>query len=462
MLIDSGASCSIVYSETLHKNEYVDEYASKIKGICGSIKTIGKSSLNVYIGGSVFQHEFLVTSKFNDEVDGLIGSDFLTKYKANIDYQKFLVSFLKENKRICVQLESSHECFHTVPARCEIIKKFPVRMKCDSVIFPEEITEGVYVAGTVGRPKDGMIPVRLLNTKDKEVIIKNYTPRVDTLENYNFCKFGDNRVMSVERVERVLDTINFESLKKDERTSIEKICAKYADVFHLKDEPLTIAKVAQQKIYLKEHAIPSYVKPYKLPYSQKAEIHKQVEKMLQDGIIEEAKSEWSSPLLIVPKKSDSNGEKKWRLVVDYRLLNKKIMDDKFPLPCVSEILNSLSGAHYFSHLDLANSYYQCELSRSSRPYTAFTTDRGMYQMKRLPMGLKSSPNCFSRCLTIAMAGLNYESCFLYLDDMVVFGKTIEHHNQNLIKIFERLRKTNFKLNPAKCNFLKKTSCTWAM
>lgn len=128
-----------------------------------------------------------------------------------------------------------------------------------------------------------------------------------------------------------------------------------------------------------------------------------------------------------------------------------------PLPSITDILDSLSGATYFSHLDLSQSYYQIELDKSSRPYTVFTVgSKGQYQMTRLPMGLKISPNGFSRAMTIAMSGLNYESCFIYMDDLIVFGKKFSEHNKNLVKVFQRLREVNLKLNPNKCVFLKKS------
>lgn len=95
-------------------------------------------------------------------------------------------------------------------------------------------------------------------------------------------------------------------------------------------------------------------------------------------------------MFLVPKKADEQGNKKWRLVIDYRLVNKTIQDDKFPLPNITEILDSLAGAVYFSHLDLSQDYYQVELDKKSRPKTSFTTGNGLFQMKRLPMGLKIS------------------------------------------------------------------------
>lgn len=85
---------------------------------------------------------------------------------------------------------------------------------------------------------------------------------------------------------------------------------------------------------------------------------------------------------------------------------------------------------------------------------AFIADKH-YQMKRLPMGLKTRPSAFSRAMTIAMSGLNFSKCIVYLDDIVVMGRNLQQHNKNLIDIFTRFRKINFKFNPLKCNFLKK-------
>lgn len=213
--------------------------------------------------------------------------------------------------------------------------------------------------------------------------------------------------------------------------------------------------ICEPSIVVKPNITPVYVKPYRLPQALKPEIARQIDKMIEDDIIEKSNSEWSSPILLVPKRSCEGSEKKWRLVVDYRKLNEMICDDKFPLPNINEILDSLSGAVYFSHLDLHQGYYQVTLEPSSRKLIAFTTNTGQYQMKRLPMGLKTSPSIFSRMMSIAMSGLTYEKCLVYQDDLIIFGRNLSMHHQNLIDVMERLRKVNLKLNPQKYNFLKK-------
>lgn len=112
--------------------------------------------------------------------------------------------------------------------------------------------------------------------------------------------------------------------------------------------------------------------------------------MLKEVIIEPSKSDWSSPILLVPKKSDESGNKKWRLVVDYRKLNNCIEDDKYPLPDITEILKSLSGSVYFTHLDLYQGYYNVNLDKNCRKFTAFNS--GQYQMTRMPMNAMKQVN----------------------------------------------------------------------
>lgn len=454
-LIDTGASISLIFASCLESNEYINNRDKiKIKGIAGTKETIGSCNLTLDLGKELLTHKFHTVHDFDLEFNGVLGSDFFEKYLVNINYEKYLFTFCKNQNSYFIPLESKFNVFTTIPARCEVIKYF----ECDEcvhecVVCTEEVTEGVFVASSVVKPYERMIPVRILNVNDREVQLKNFRPKIDKLSNFYFCKFNKN-MNSVDRVDNVLNQVNIKNLTTEEKTSIEKICAKYADVFHIQDDKLSVLSGYKQKIHLQDNN-PVYIKPYRLPYAQRNEIHKQIEKMQVDGIIEPSKSEWASPLLIVPKKPDSNGNKKWRVVIDYRQLNKKIENDKFPLPCIDEILDALSGAVYFSHLDLYQGYYQVELDKDSRPYTAFTTDRGQFQMTRLPMGLKVSPNSFSRAMTLAMSGLNYENCFVYLDDLIVFGNNLSNHNINLVKVLQRLRKVNLKLNPAKCEFLKK-------
>lgn len=456
-LLDSGASICVLFKSIIPHSQIVDKTQKiKISGIGGTKMTLGKVDISFQIGEDVWNHDFHVIDGFGKaEIHGILGNDFFQKCEAKIDYHTFQFSYYNGEFVNSVPMFSDKNIYTLIPPRCEIIKFFEVQTNEDCIILPDAVCEGVYTACLATRPDEQCrIPVRFLNVTDKQITLKNFKPRTENFSNYDNFKFEDVP-LSVNRVDQVLDLIKYDNLSKEERFSVQKIVAKFPDVFHLDNDPLSVAKVPEQHIHLQPNATPVYVKPYRLPQSQKAEIHKQIDKMLREGVLQNSVSEWSSPLLVVPKKADNNGNKKWRVVIDYRMLNKVIQNDAFPLPCIDEILDSLSGAMYFTHLDLSQGYYQIGLDKESRKYTAFTTDTGKFELTRLPMGLKVSPGKFARAMDIAMSGLNHTHCFTYLDDICVFGNNLRKHNENLIQVLSRLRQMGLRLNPSKCKFMQK-------
>lgn len=332
--------------------------------------------------------------------------------------------------------EDKTNIYLTAPARSETIHYIDSTLTDDSVVSTQELCEGVYIASMVVKPKNGKIPIKILNTRDTDVNLKYFNIHTSKFDEYDVCNF-DRPVINADRVKKLLSSLKLDEMDDIERKSIQDICSKFPDIFFIEGDKLGTTSLYEQTIELKPHSTPVYVKPYRLPHAQKEEIDRQIQGMLKEGIIEEARSAWSSPLLLVPKKLDNTGVKKWRVVIDYRKLNEQVQDDKFPLPNITDILDSLSGSMYFSHLDLYQGFYQCNLHKQSRTYTAFTTSKNLYQMTRLPMGLKTSPNAFSRMITVAMSGLNYEKCLTYQDDLAVFGRSLEIHNQNLLSVFLR-------------------------
>lgn len=395
-----------------------------------------------------------MNSRYWTRVDGILGVDFFIKNNACIDYERRVLSFYVGEQAVEVPLEGEEEFSIVIPARCEKIFYFSVVGEDECVVKNEEVSQGVLVASTLVKPVNGRIPVKMLNTRNEPVKICNYSPSTRPISDFTIHNF-QRSALTPQKAREIIDLLQLGHLKGEEYDSIYRICLKYFNIFHHPNDQLGVTNLYKENIVLEKSARPAYRKPYRQAQAQRKIIEDEIEKMLKNDIIEETRSPWSAPLLVVPKKLDGTNEKKWRVVIDYRELNERIVADKFPLPNISEILDSLSGAVYFSHLDLSSGYYQVELEAESRPCTAFVTDKGQYQMKRLPMGLKTSPSAFSRLMTVAVSGLNYESCFVYLDDLIVYGRNLESHNKNLIKVFERLREVNLKLNPAKCEFLKK-------
>ena len=115
---------------------------------------------------------------------------------------------------------------------------------------------------------------------------------------------------------------------------------------------------------------PIFTKQYRFPPIHRDEIRKQTEKLINSGIGQPSTSPYNSPFLIVPKKSDSLGNKKWRMVIDYRAFNEKTVGDAYPLPNITEILDQLGGSKYFYIMDLASGFHQIPMDSESKEKTA--------------------------------------------------------------------------------------------
>lgn len=453
-LVDTGASISALkLSVALELRVPIHKSSLVINGIGGKLNAIGFVYLNILECGQNFSHKFYVFKDLPCKYDGILGIKFLSTYNATLNFQKnTLTLFSNKNVKVILPLLVNKQSFF-IPARSESLHFVCTNHTEDFLVCAAQLEEGIFVASTLVRPRYGKIPIQILNTTENDITLDKLSLNIHKVTNYNICTFDKCDSLDQNRVKTLLSRLQLQTLNIEERVTIQNLCAKFSDIFYLPGDKLTTTDIYTHSISLKPNVNPVYIKPYRLPHAQKNEIQKQLNQMLDEGIIEKCTSEWSSPILLVPKKSSISDEKRWRIVVDYRKLNNCICEDKYPLPNITEILDSLSGCVYFSHLDMKNGYYQCDLEPDSRKYTAFCS--GQYQMTRMPMGLKTSPNAFSRLMNIAMSGLTYEKCLIYLDDLIVFGRNLENHNKNLMEVFTRLRKVNLKLNPEKCEFLKK-------
>lgn len=145
------------------------------------------------------------------------------------------------------------------------------------------------------------------------------------------------------------------------------------------------------------------------------------------------------------KPMHASGRQKWRLVIDYRKLNEKTVDDKYPLPNITDILDKLGRCQYFSTLDLASGFHQIEVHPRDTSKTAFTVEHGLYEFVRMPFGLKNAPATFQRVMDHVLRGLIGTCCLVYMDDIIVFSTSLQEHLENLRKIFSALRKANLKI-----------------
>ena len=130
-------------------------------------------------------------------------------------------------------------------------------------------------------------------------------------------------------------------------------------------------------------------------------LRQQIDRWLEQRMVEEADSTWSFPLVPVPKK---NG-KEIRWAIDYCQLNAITKKDAFPLPNIADNLSRLSGRRVFSALDGAGAFHAVPVRRADREKTAFSSPFGQYQFIKMPFGLANAPTTYSRLIATALRHL---------------------------------------------------------
>ena len=173
----------------------------------------------------------------------------------------------------------------------------------------------------------------------------------------------------------------------------------------------------------------------------------------QRGTIRPSTSPWSSPIVLVRKKTGAV-----RLCVDYRKLNAVTVKDAFPLPRVTDCLDSLAESVMFSTFDITTAYHQVPVKNEDIPKTAFVTKYGLFEYLTMPFGLCNAPGTFQRLMEVVLNGLQWTSCLIYLDDVIVFGRSFDEHMSRLQDVLDRIKCSGLKLSPKKCRLLQPEVC----
>ncbi|UYV68139.1 hypothetical protein LAZ67_5003162, partial [Cordylochernes scorpioides] len=235
--------------------------------------------------------------------------------------------------------------------------------------------------------------------------------------------------------------------------TISDILHKYKNVFskhnfdigHIKTNPICISLLDN---------IPISQKPYRTYFYNNAEIQKQITELLKYDIIRPSSSPYSSPALLVNKKSDAPNHPT-RLCIDYRKLNQKTVPEHTPIPLIEQIINRLSQSKIYTILDVKNAYWHIPIDEKDRHKTSFVTQLGCYEWNRLPYGLKNAPSQFERIMKSVFTKHNIHYALNYFDDIIIHSKTYEEHIKHLDDILGTFEQEDIKLNLNKCKFLQK-------
>ena len=233
-----------------------------------------------------------------------------------------------------------------------------------------------------------------------------------------------------------------------EQVALARLLTVYGDVFSRDKTDLGLFTLLTHRIrtYNEE---PVKERLRRTPLKFQKEEEKTINDMLTSGVIEPSFSEWASAPVLVRKK---DGEV--RYTVDFRQVNIKTLKDAYPLPLIDECTDTLAGNLWFHTLDLASGYWQIAVHPDDRHKTAFLTRYGLFQHVRMAQGLCNAPATFQRVIHLVLRGLTWNKALVYLDDIIVLGKSFTDSLQNLELVLQRMRAHNLKLKPKKCQLFQ--------
>ena len=246
---------------------------------------------------------------------------------------------------------------------------------------------------------------------------------------------------------------SIKEVPKEYHKRIHEIITKHAKGFAKSSTDMGRTTWVKHEVETGDHS-PVRQRPRRLRHDQKEEMQKQIRALQENGLIRPSNSEWASNVVLVKKKDGT-----WRMCIDYRELNKKTLNpDTYMLPRIDDTLDALSRAKYFCTLDIMQGYHNVELAESAKPKTAFHApfcNPSHWEYVYMPFGLVRAPRTFQRLMDRVLQGLDHKIALAYIDDIIVYGATVEEVLDNLDVVLARLTDSGVKLKAKKCFLFQK-------
>ena len=364
LLVDTGSPVCLLSKGVGEKIgidlEDLDETRGTFNAVNGgSIKIFGSTELEFLLEGSLFSQKFIIADI--PDMEGILGMDFLEKYEVSIQVSKLYLEI--GDQKVKLQKAPDKTC-----SRVRVTKQVVIppcsEMLIDGLIeggkpgYSEALVEpaatlgkeGLLCARTLVNVRSSVVTISVINVNDRPVTVPQ-SKTIGTLQTFQNVHSvtpntqGDNSNMSsLPDHLKVLIEGTSDKLSKQQKKQLEQLIHKYQDIFVGPDNTLGRTQLVQHKIDTGD-TTPFKIPMRRQPISQKPIIENELDKMLQQDIIEPSESPWSSPILLVTKKDGSI-----RFCIDFRKLNSVTRKDAYPLPRIDDSLERLGGSKWFQHL----------------------------------------------------------------------------------------------------------------
>ena len=478
-LLDTGAEASLVHSKFIQKSKIWPAGRGVVATNDTDIPVIGCTIIQLIIGKLCLEGKAYVTEHAHEDL--ILGMRFLWDNKADISCSKMKFS-IGPDKR-------NREVFHIVGSKNIGHLKASaqaIRISENTFLRPGEglkfVAQGEKLRGNEDFLKKHSLEMNIVDKgKRDKMYIFNTSPSSKLLRKGQIVatiKSKNDEMKKIIRCCRAfqdkVDKQNIPVLIRVQNIKMEKICDTEGNLIKIcqhDDEPEELNKRAREgikkrlKVFTPEmhlaktppgviemkDEVPIKRRNYKLGVIERQELRKILKNMEEKGIIRRETSPYESPCFLKKKP----GRNEWRLLVDYRQVNEKVVKNSDRVPRVEEIWAALRDMKYFTTLDLNQGFFQLPLDEESKKYTGINVGGIGYVFNCIPQGLSASPGIFQRVMNDIFHDLLYVICIVYLDDICVFGKTLEETIKNTEIVLDRLAKFDLRAKASKCKFYAK-------
>lgn len=481
-LVDTGSSVNLIPEALLNKFKTINPIACEIP-----LNTVSGQQLNIYtkvdvyfnIKNVLFCEQFNVVSQsISENFDIILGTPILSKHGFVVDFAAQVVfntsiklsfsNYIDKNNLNSVNyvepklIKVFAKSKLIIPPGQEVITQVKLRAPLDFkseflLISPFSYDKKFLVGTSICKNNTDSLFVKIANfdTTESINISKGSTlgvlePLVSCNNDVEACNYvQEDEIATLDHTDLQWEsTFDLSHLEPPLKEKLANFLKENSDVFASSVLDLKGCSTVPHNINLVDET-PIRSKQYRVPYHLRNEMESQLNLLIESKIIIPSTSDFASPVLLV-KKHDGG----YRLAVDFRKLNKKLIKDSFPIPNLTETLDNLAGAKYFSKMDMTSGFFQQKIRESDRYKTAITTHKGLFEFQVSPFGLATSPNAFQRLMNVVLGDLADLSIQIYIDDIAVASKDISSHFEKLNLVFQRLRTHSLKLKPSKCSFLQ--------
>lgn len=379
----------------------------------------------------------------------------------------------KKRKKSDIFVKLVHKIY--IPAGQEKIVSLlcPDFIEEDSMVLfePDINNSGIECYHSVHEvPQNKIINVIAKNCSDKKIILQKGRKFGNLILEFDFemeevpQDIIDGSVhkinsLSIEEIHKLREAeitpedFDLTHLPKDLQEKVERLLMQHTHAFSKSYKTLGQTDLVSPQIKLAhDHAI--QCKPYKTPHAVREYAQTEIRKLLEANIIEKSTSSYAFPVLFVKKKTAENQELKYRMAVDYRLLNAILEGYAYPIPDIRELLQKISGKKYFTVLDLHSAFFQINLQPQDREKLAFITEYGKFQPVRMNFGLKISPTTFAELMDLVLGDFNKEEVTYYIDDVLIASNSVERMLTLITEVLQKLIDTNLTIEPKKMQICK--------